>query len=109
MEYYPDYWQVIKIQTPDEGPIFKVFASWVGGYAQGETWKLNSGIKEIRFNEPQCIEFIGYSGSSYIVRNDEACYRTTAWTSSVLANIINKSECEVEILPFSTEWSKILE
>jgi len=108
MIHQPDYWQVIKIQTPDEGPIFKVFATWVGGYTQGDAWKLNSGITEVRFNEPPYIEFVGYSGSSYIVTNDEACYRTTAWTGSVLANIINKSECEVEILPFNTKWSKIL-
>lgn len=106
--YNPDYWQVIRIDSPEEGRIYKVFATWVGGYTQGDSWKLNSGITEVRFNKPPYIEFVGWSGSIYNVVNYEQCYRTTAWTGSLLADMIKKAPCEIQILPFDTDWKQLL-
>lgn len=103
----PDYWQVIRISSPEEGPIYKVFATWVGGYTKGESWKLNSGITEVRFVEPPYIEFVGWSGSVYNVVNDDSCYRTTAYSGSVLANMIEKSPYEIQVLPFDTNWKDL--
>ena len=104
----PDYWQVIRISSPEEGIIYKVFATWVGGYTQGESWKLNSGITEVRFNEPPHIEFVGWSGSSYVVVNNESCYRTTLYSGSVLTNMIENSPYEIQVLPFDTNWKELI-
>lgn len=37
MEIKPDNWLVIKIGVTD--PIYKVFATWHGGYLDGDSWK----------------------------------------------------------------------
>ena len=42
-EYVPDRWCVIRIPNNRE-TVYKVFASWSGGYIGGDSWKLNSGI-----------------------------------------------------------------
>ena len=39
----PDKWVVIKILDNEH----KIFASWAGGYLDGDRWKLNSGITKV--------------------------------------------------------------
>jgi hypothetical protein len=43
-DYNPDKWVVVKIIGKDTPPVHKVFACWYGGYLDGDSWKLNSGI-----------------------------------------------------------------
>jgi hypothetical protein len=105
-EYAPDAWQVIKIIGPEE-TIYKLFSTWYGGYTQGDSWKLNSGITSIK-KVGKVYEVTGYSGSIYTVPAHEHCYRTTAWTGSVLAQMIEKSEYEIEVLPFNTNWENLI-
>lgn len=62
--YLPDGWKLIKIND-----IFKVFASWKGGYLTGDHWKLNSGIKNIMQDEHFYYVY-GWSGSIYALRKD---------------------------------------
>jgi len=119
-EYAPDYWQVIRIITPTED-IYKLFSSWVGGYANGDSWRMNSGITGIKKVEkvlqmthgPKTVtiayEITGYSGSVYTVPAKDNCYRTTAYTGSVLARMIEKSEYEIQVMPFDTNWENIIE
>ena len=40
----PDNWVVVKV---GEG-IYKVLAGWSGGYLTSDSWKLNSGISEVK-------------------------------------------------------------
>ena len=42
-EYRPDRWVVVKIVTATEC-LYKVFATWSGGYSSSDSWKMNSGI-----------------------------------------------------------------
>ena len=42
-DYSPDRWVVVKIVTAKER-LYKVFASWSGGYGGSDSWKMNSGI-----------------------------------------------------------------
>lgn len=116
-EYAPDYWQVIRIVTPTE-TIYKLFSSWVGGYANGDSWRLNSGITGIKKVEkvfqmthgpktlPIAYEITGHSGSVYTVPARENCYRTTAYTQGILQSIIDRTKAEV--LPFDTDWEKLV-
>lgn len=122
-EYAPDYWQVIRIVTPTE-TIYKLFSSWVGGYANGDSWRLNSGITGIKKVEkvfqmthgpktlPIAYEITGHSGSVYTVPARENCYRTTAYTGNILQSMIDKVENEIEyeiqVLPFDTDWEKLV-
>ena len=57
--YYPDRWLILK--TPQ---CYKVFGVWFGGYARGDSWKLNSGISDVEEFDDSYL-FHGYSGSIY--------------------------------------------
>ena len=44
MENTPDNWVVVKVGKN----LYKVLAGWSGGYLDGDRWKLNSGISEVK-------------------------------------------------------------
>jgi len=116
-EYAPDYWQVIRLVNGNE-TIYKLFSSWVGGYVNSDSWKLNSGITSIKKVEkvlqmthgPKTVtiayDVAGVSGSVYRVPARENCYRTTVYTSGILQNIMNKTNAEV--LSFDTDWENLV-
>ena len=68
MNYYynPDRWMIIKIGG--DIPHYKLFGSWIGGYVQGDSWRMNSGIVDV-IEEDDYYGFIGKSGTTY------ACYK----------------------------------
>lgn len=110
-EYTPNYWKVLKITSTEGKVLYKVFATWVGGYTYGDTWKMNSGIEKVVVNEDHII-FEGYSGSQYDVLNKEESYRTTMFTQSVLESIMKKADligAKVEEMPFDTDWKTLCE
>lgn len=41
--YAPDSWTVVKLNGND--PHYRVLASWAGGYLNGDSWKLSSGLR----------------------------------------------------------------
>lgn len=46
----PENWVVLKIPAPanyKDEIIYKVFATWSGGYLGSDRWKLNSGIVKV--------------------------------------------------------------
>ena len=108
--YKPNYWQILRITSP-EGKVFhKVFATWTGGYTYGDSWKMNSGIVEVTY-EDNIVTFKGYSGSLYQCIDEEHLYRTTAYTQGVLSNITlqaDKVGAIIEVLPFETNWKKLI-
>jgi hypothetical protein len=104
--YIPDGWVVIKIPYKDEF-IYKVFASWYGGYAKGDSWKVNSGITSAT-QEGFVYSFSGYSGSVYECHKDS--YGLNFYGSSVLSDMIARAAeqgVEIEILPEDTDWTGI--
>ena len=62
-EYNPDKWVMVKFNVNGK-PIHKILASWYGGYAKGDSWKLNSGVTKIE-EDGQLYRFHGSSGSVY--------------------------------------------
>ena len=62
--YTPDGWIVVEFRTNDGEVNRKVMASWYGGYLNGDSWKLSSGITETIEHEDH-YEFINHSGSVY--------------------------------------------
>lgn len=63
-QYNPDGWVLVKIGGRD--PHYRIFGSWRGGYADGDSWRLNSGIVKCEKDGP-ILNFIGHSGSVYSV------------------------------------------
>jgi len=79
-EYTPDSWVVLEFTTPKE-TLHKVFASWYGGFAGSDNWKLNSGITKTR-KVDGFWEFDGYSGSVY------RCHPHNYHMSSLMHNVL---------------------
>ena len=106
MIYRPDIWQVIEITSPTE-TIYKVFATWYGGYTAGEQWKLNSGITQVNVHE-NTIEFTSISGSVYICPKHGSAYRTSAYSYGILNQLLESKEYAVRVLPYNTNWNKLV-
>lgn len=110
MENKPDLWVIIKI-TNDQlrAPIYKVLATWLGGYLDGDYWRLNSGIARVEEDEDNYM-FYGYSGSCYVCNKNERAYGTNSFSRGVLDNMINKAKdagVDLEELPSDTNWLEI--
>lgn len=106
-DYRPDKWVVVKIIGKDTPPIHKVFASWYGGYLDGDSWKLNSGITKVT-EEENMYYFDGSSGSVYECH--KGCYGTNLYGQGILNNLISKIEQAggtCVILPEETNWIEI--
>ena len=103
-EYTPDKWLVVKIEGGKFPLTYKVFANWHGGYLDGDSWKLNSGITKVT-KEGNFYLFKGYSGSVYSCNENR--YGATMYGYGVLQNIIEKSKeagVNLEKMPDDTNW-----
>jgi hypothetical protein len=106
-EYIPHKWLVVKIEGGKFPLTYKVFACWYGGYLNGDSWKMNSGITKVT-KEENFYLFEGYSGSVYSC--SEKRYGATIYGHGVLYDIIEKSKeagVKVEIMPEDTNWLDI--
>lgn len=92
--YTPDKWVILKILDENNNTIFKVLAGWTGGYLEGQSWKINSGITEVSF-DGNFYEFKGYSGSVY--RCSKNGYGTNNMTADILHKILNQPELKGKI------------
>lgn len=101
MEYHPDKWVVIKI-TSEKGVHYRVFATWLGGFTSGDSWKMNSGITKVE-SKDNYINFYGVSGSVYCVRKE--CYGMSSYSRSVLKQLQETStRLNIEIMGEDTNW-----
>jgi hypothetical protein len=87
---YPDAYRFILI----DNSIIKLFASWDGGWAISEEWKLNSGVTDIIPLNTTYVEYgydvHGYSGSIYTIRKEQG--HLNNYTSGIYRSIIKKLE-----------------
>lgn len=107
--YIPDRWVVVKISGYKDSstPVYKVFASWYGGWAGSDSWKLNSGITKVSV-EDFVYSFEGSSGSVYECHQD--LYGTNMYGHGVLQNMIDKAAqngLTIEILPEGTNFLEL--
>lgn len=67
MNYTPDGYAILKVQAyGSDDIVLKVFGSWSGGYLDGDSWRLNSGIIDVKEYEDSYL-VTGYSGSQYVL------------------------------------------
>lgn len=105
--YTPDKWIILKIKGEQDNPVYKVLAGWNGGYLDGSSWKINSGITKITEDE-QHYYFEGYSGSTY--KCHKKCYGTNSLSQSILSKIQSDKNTKdsIEALP-DQNFIKLLE
>lgn len=102
MNYFPDNWVVIQLKGDD--PHYRVLAGWSGGYAQGDSWQLNSGITSVEENE-HSFSFYGSSGSCYVCQKHSYGLRTN---NAYIWNQLKKiHEDRVELMDEDTDWASI--
>ena len=107
MEYRPDRWLMVSLTT-DSKVHYRVFATWGGGYLNGDSWKLNSGVTALRETKDN-FYFEGSSGSTYIC--NKKSYGSTGYGFGVLNDFITKSlkhGTVIEALPEETDFTSIV-
>lgn len=77
----PDRWAVFKLNNKGK-TYFKVIGGWLGGYLDGDAYRINSGIKKVE-KDGEFFLFHGFSGSIY--KCHEKAYGLTHLMSSVLS------------------------
>ena len=106
MEYHPDRWLMVRLSN--DGKVhYRIFATWLGGYLDGDSWKLNSGVVFIT-ETVEYFSFGGTSGSLYVCRKNS--YGSTGYGYGVLDNLIKRSleqGTEIEVLPEETDFMSL--
>lgn len=103
--YFPDGWVIVEMKGTH--PHFRVFGSFRGGYTEGDSWKLNSGIVGCTYDEEtQSYLFKGYSGSIYQCHRD-GYGQLSLYNQSVLDNFIEKSDNLVEVMNDIEDWTNL--
>lgn len=103
-EYTPDSWVVIRMTNKDE-VIYKVLAGWSGSYLYGDSWRLNSGITEARYDVASDVwKFIGSSGSVYRCNPEQ--YGLKVATYPVWQQMLKKYPTQVEMLD-NRNWEEM--
>lgn len=92
-DYYPDKFLLVEIEYQEE-TLMKVFGTWAGGYATGDSWKLNSGISGVTADD-DTIHFSGYSGSIYHCHPD--MYGSVMSVYGVILNMVEKATVPARI------------
>ena len=74
--YTPDRWELLKVESAQHGTIYKILASWYGGFVGSNSWKISSGIERVIEHDDH-FELPQSSGSTYI------CYKGARGTSGL--------------------------
>ena len=71
-EYNPDRWVIVKFVGKDK-TWYKVLGSWYGGYVNGDSWRMSSGLEKIEED-----------GDNYLMRNvSGSVYKVNQQTSGM--------------------------
>lgn len=100
-KYTPDRWVVLEFDY-DGDVIRKVFAGWYGGYLNGDSWKLSSGITNTREFDDR-FEFENHSGSLY------TCYKGAYGMSGYMSGIHASFQKQVDEAPDKNVTMKLIE
>jgi hypothetical protein len=101
-EYIPHKWVVVKIEGGEFPLTYKVFACWYGGYLNGDSWKMNSGITKVTKEEDFYL-FEGHSGSVYKCHKD--AYGVNMYGHGViLAVFINVTKTPMGLICMDMEY-----
>jgi len=100
--YNPDNWVIIKMKGDD--PHYRVLAGWSGGYLDGDSWRVNSGITAIT-EDDNAYYFSGISGSIY--RCGKVSYTLRINNAGIWTRLQELHGDKVELMPEDTDWMKM--
>ena len=97
--YNCDNWVVIKMKGDD--PHYRVLAGWSGGYLDGDSWRMNSGITRVE-NDGDRYNFYGLSGSCYSCHKESYSIRMN--NAHIWSRLQELHGAKVEMMPEGTDW-----
>lgn len=100
MELIPDGFVVLKFEG-----MYKLFSIWRGGYLANDSWRLNSGITKVTF-ENDVYTVFGNSSTVYKVHK-HSFGRLGIYGESILKDII--ADNDVEIIDIDQCYNEIKE
>ena len=100
-EYNPDSWVVLKMTYKDQ-TFYKVLGGWAGGYLNGDSWRLNSGVERAELVDGK-YHFHGSSGSVY--RCNPEMYGLRVVTANIFDQMKSAHPDAVELLE-DRDWSQ---
>ena len=101
-EYNPDNWVIIKMKGDD--PHYRVLAGTSGGYLDGDSWRMNSGITKVEEDEA-FYYFYGASGSRY--RCCKESYMLRMNNAGIWDQLQQIHGDKVEMMPEDTDWTNM--
>ena len=87
--YSPDKWVIVKIEHPEHGVHHKILGGWSGGYIDGDSWKLSSGLVKIE-EEGDFYLMHNHSGSIY------KCHKKAVGMNVISASIYSQMKGQSE-------------
>jgi len=102
-DYKPDNWVIAKIEDNDQ-TVYKLVAGWSGGYLDGDTWRVNSGITEVT-EDDSYFYFGGSSGSVY--KCFKNAYTVRMNISGIVEFITHAKDHNCTIMPEDTDWMSV--
>lgn len=91
-EYTPDCWVIVEISGTKVPETYRrILAGWYGGYINGDSWKMSSGIIEMIDRETHW-EISNHSGSTYYCH--KAAERFSSMTGSIYASYAKENNEE---------------
>ena len=105
-EYKPDNWVILKIKKANaEEYFYKVLGGWSGGYLDGDSWRMNSGVSKVT-EEGGYFLFHGFSGSVY--KCHKQGYGLRMNNVGVYENLLETYGKEVvQLMSEYTDWSSL--
>jgi hypothetical protein len=104
MTYTPDNWLLIKVDNPKD-PHYRILGGWSGGYAKGDTWRLNSGVASHE-EDKDYYYFHGSSGSTY--KCNKASRQARKNMSQVLGQIEQNDLCFIDTSIITPDFDWII-
>lgn len=89
-EYNPDGWVILYIADGvEDNYCHRIFASWYGGYLNGDSWKMSSGIVKIT-DKGDYWSIDNHSGSVYNCHKNNT--RLSSYGQGVLNSYLKQAE-----------------
>lgn len=107
-DFFPDSWVILKVADPTTDSkqyFYKVLAGWSGGYLDGDSWRMNSGITSVEMEDDKYI-FSGESGSRYYCHKDTYGLRLS--TNGIYQKMKANFGDDVQLLDPDTNWLELV-
>ena len=105
MNTTPDSWVMVRVDTVDKGPYYKIFGSWSGGYLDGDSWRMNSGVESVT-EDDDYYYFKGLSGSVYQCHKKGYGIRSV-FNMGILNSIIEKAGENAKVMNEDTDFMSV--